>query len=410
MSERIKKIIVIALFALSVLGIGFALYWAFFRPTPVPITPTVEPETERVTGALPGTVEGGERVYVDEAGAVITLEEADEVARGDITRTVELSTGPVFETAPSTDGSAVNFYAKSDGRFYRLDEQGNVERLSDRQFPDMESATWNMDSSKAVLEFPDGSNIIYDFNLETQVTLPAHWEDFAFSPVRDQVIAKSIGIDPNSRYLVTTNADGSNVKAFQPLGENAGKVQVNWSPNDQVVAFADTAQYATGGNLDRRLILPLGKNQENFKGLIVEGLNFNSKWAPNGKRLLYSVSGSYSNYKPLLWIVDATPATMGDNRRSIALNTWVEKCTFYNATEVYCAVPNALPPNAGLQPSLFDAESDSVYKVNIDTGSVSLVAIPESETTMSDLVISTDGSKLYYRNTLTGELEMIRLK
>jgi len=135
---------------------------------------------------------------------------------------------------------------------------------------------WNSDANKAVMEFPDGSNIVYDFDNETQVTLPNHWEEFDFSPVRDEIAAKSIALDPNNRYLVSTSADGSNVKNLQALGENEKKVQVNWSPNDQVVAFADTAG-SISGDLDRKMIVPVGKNGENFKGLIVERMGFMQK-------------------------------------------------------------------------------------------------------------------------------------
>lgn len=411
MSERLKKFLVIGLFFASVLGIAFALYWAFFRSEPTIAPPTVEPTDETAErGTLPGSLGQTERTFIDRSGEVIGFDEASEVAQGGITRTTELSSGPVYNITLSSDGAAVNYYSKADGRFYRIDEDGEVVALSDKQFPDVETVTWNKKSEKAILEFPDGSNVIYDFENETQVSLPNHWEDFDFSPVRDEVIAKSIGLDPDNRWLVTVNTDGSNARAFQALGENENKVQVNWSPNDQVVAFADTAQDAISADLDRKIIFPIGKNKENYKGLIVEGLDFQSSWAPSGKKLLYSVSGNYSNYRPLLWVTDGTPTTMGENRKSIQLNTWVEKCTWSSTSELYCAVPNSLPANAGLQPSLYSTEPDNLYRVNIDTGVTSRIATPVTDTTMTNLVVSKDGSLLYYTNALTGELEKMRLK
>ncbi len=410
MSERTKKIIVIGLFLLSVVGIALALYWAFFRIEPSRQPPSVEPITPTDQGTLPGASGQREPTILEGEGALERLQEADAVARGGVTTTTALSSGPVFNPTISSDGAAVNYYSKADGRFYRIDENGDVKSLSDKQFPDVENVVWNRNSEKAVLEFPDGSNVIYDFENEQQVSLPNHWEDFDFSPVRDELIAKSIGLDPNNRWLVTVNADGSNAKAFQALGDNESKVQVNWSPNDQVVAFADTATEAYSGNLDRKIIFPIGKNKENYKGLIVEGLDFQSSWSPSGKKIVYSVAGSYSNYRPLLWTADATPTTMGEQRKSIPLNTWIEKCTWSSSAEMICAVPNSLPANAGLQPSLFSSEPDNVYKVNIETGVTSRIATPVSKTTMSNLVVSKDGSTLFYTNTLTGELEKMKLK
>ncbi len=158
------------------------------------------------------------------------------------------------------------------------------------------------------------------------------------------------------------------------------------------------------------MIFPVGKNQENFKGLIIEGFGFQSNWSPTGKDLLYSASGSYSNNKPLLWIVDGTSATMGENRRSLGLNTWAEKCTWSSAKTMYCAVPTNLPPNAGLQPALYDDLPDTLYQVDVTTGKSSLVAIPENGQTMSNLFVSKDQSKLYFTDAETGTLELIKLK
>ncbi len=409
MNERTKKIILIALFVLSVIGIGTAIYFMFFRSTPVePLTEEPISITDDVPGGFPGSLSGSPTEQPPIPTRTGSLTEADEVAQGDITQTTALTQAPVFNTVIATDGSSVNFYDPNDGRFYKINKDGEIEKLSNKQFPNLQAATWNKDSEKAVLEFPDGSNIVYNFDTEVQVTLPKHWEDFDFSPVSDQIIAKSMTLDPDNRWLVTASDNGSNITPFQALGENADKVTVNWSPNNQVVAFSDTADGI--GGFDRKMIVPVGKNQENLKGLIIEGFDFSSKWSPNGRKLLYSASGEYSGSKPLLWIVDGTSATMGQNRKSLGLNTWVEKCTWQSTEEVFCAVPINLPDNAGLQPDLYKFLPDTLYKINPATGSKSLVAIPENNKTMTSLSISKDGSLLYFIEASTGKLELIKLK
>ena len=409
-NERAKKILVISLFILSVFGIGFALYYTFFRAAPTEIAPTVSPEIPSKTGGvpLPSAVAGGERGAIPTPTAP-TLPTVSQVARGGATATTALTTSAVSNPAIGSDGISVNYYDANDGRFYRIDKEGNAVRISDQSFPNVENVSWNNASDKAVLEFPDGANIVYDFQAQKQTTLPAHWEDFEFSPIQDQILAKSIGLDPNNRWLVITNADGSNAKTIQALGDNADKVTVSWSPNDQVIAFADTADALDGGP-DRKMILPIGKNDENMKGLIVEGYGFTPAWSDDGKKLLYSASGDYSNLKPLLWIADATPSTMGQNRRSLGLNTWADKCAFSDSFTAYCAVPTSLPPNAGLQRSLFKDTPDNLYKVDIATGTVSLLAIPENDRVMEEPAISSDGSTFYFKNGQTGQLEFVRLK
>lgn len=408
MTERTKKLLLVGGFILSVFVIAFLLYRLFFRPTPP--APTVEGGAEVSTGQLPRAIESAirEREEAEAGGGASGFEEADDVARGGLTQTTELTTGAVANVTLGTDGDSMNYYNATDGRFYAIDKDGNVVALSNTQFPNAEDVKWNKDANKALIEFPDGSNIVYNFDTEKQVTLPSHWEDFDFSPVADELAAKSIALDPQNRWLVVTSDDGSKTQSIQALGENEDKVQVNWSPNDQVVAFADTSNAIQGG-VDRNVIYPVGKNKENFKGLVVEGLEFESLWSPNGKQLLYSVTGSYSNNKPLLWIVDATSSTMGDNRQSLGLNTWVDKCTWTSASVVYCAVPLELPNNAGLQRSLYANEPDALFKLDLSAGTSTLIAIPEEATAMNNLQISDDGSSLYFTNR-SGQLELMRLK
>ncbi len=404
MNERAKKILVIVLFLGSVVGIAAALYFVFFRPAPTPTIPSVETPQN---GSLPTAGVGGTRPNTPgtEPGS---LTEASPIARGGLTTVTSLTTGRVEDVNASADGQGANYYDRKDGRFYTIDANGNVTALSNTQFPEVEKVSWDRNGKKAVLEFPDGSNVVYDFGTNTQVTLPAHWEDFAFSPVSDELAAKAIGVDPNNRYLVTANADGSNVVPVQALGSNEAKVQVAWSPNDQVLAFADTASPLAGG-LDRKMILPIGFDSENFRGLVVEGLDFTPLWAPDGRQLIYSVIGDYGNNKPLLWTVDATSSSMGENRHSLGINTWADKCTFGSSTELYCAVPQNLPPNVGIQRALAEDLPDTLYKVDLSTGRSTLIAVPETDTTMTRLTVSADGSHVFFTNGQSGRLQTIRL-
>ena len=185
-------------------------------------------------------------------------------------------------------------------------------------------------------------------------------------------------------------------------------MDVSWSPNNAVVAFADTSIAGASGGISQNVIYAIGKNQENFKGLTVEGLNFHAIWSPDGTRILYDVAGETSNYKPLLWIVDGTPTTMGDHRASLGVNTWVEKCVFASNTVVYCAVPISMPNNGGLQPAVVTS-NDSVYRIDLATGRVKLVGFPEQGTQMKNLRVSTDSAYLYYTDSL-GRLQVMRLK
>lgn len=402
MSEQLKRILLIILFVVVAIGMAFALYWFFFRAAP-----EEEPEAVVSEDGVVGLPEAG----VGEPTLVTPEEEADglqvsKIARGGLTETTALTTGGVDAVSISSDGSGMNYYDDADGRFYRINEDGTVTLLSNQSFPEADSVVWADQGDKAVIEFPDGSNVVYNFETETQVTLPSHWEDFDFAPDGDEIIAKSMGVDPGNRWLVITSDDGTQTESIAALGTNADKVQVNWSPNDTVIAFSDTGTAQTG--FGRKMIIPIGKNEENFKGLIVEGIEFESMWNPRGDQLLYSVSGGGNDYKPMLWVVDGSGDDMGDNRRSLGIETWVDKCTFTGNTVVICAVPQNLPANSGLQPELAADTFDYIYEIDISTGLSTLLAIPDSEQSISNITLSSDGSTLYYTDSF-GVLYMIKL-
>jgi len=407
LSEKNKKILLVIAFLISVIGIGLLLYFIFLAPKQ-PTGTNVANVAPIGGGGLPTAGTGRSNVVTTKPTGIEALPEADEVARGGLTQVTVLTATAVSEVTTSANGLGANYYDNSDGRFYAMAADGTPTRLSNKQFPDVESAAWNKDNEKAVIEFPDGSNIIYDFVSEVQVTLPQHWEDFQFSPTTNEIISKSIGLDPDNRGLIVSNDDGSRTQVVQALGNNADKVQISPSPTDQIIAFSDTASSQT--SLSSKMIIPIGKNHENFDGLTVEGTGFESIWSPRGNTLLYSVAGEYSNYKPLLWTVSGSLSTFGNDRRTLGLNTWVNKCTFADDTTIYCAVPQQMEDNWGLQPVLAARVPDDLYLINLTSGKSSLIARPVENVSMINLSLSEDNSSMFFTDSITGRLELIKLQ
>jgi hypothetical protein len=142
----------------------------------------------------------------------------------------------------------------------------------------------------------------------------------------------------------------------------------------------------------------------------VEGLDFRPKWAPTGKQLLYSVASSTTDWRPQLWVVDAQGDSIGANRKSINLDTWVDKCGFADAGTLYCAVPRNLPSGAGLDQGQTDTGTDDIYKVDLSTGLTSLAAVPQGDHTIGTVMISPDKSSLYFTDKGSGQINKINLK
>ena len=219
-----------------------------------------------------------------------------------------------------------------------------------------------------------------------------------------------IGYSPENRFLTVSNPDGSGSENIEYLGNNAHKVDVSWSPNNQVIAFSKTGKKM---GLGREEILLVGKNNENFPGVVVEGMGFQPKWSPKGDVLLYSVFNSENGLQPELWIVNSSPGSIGDNRVPLGITTWADKCAFTKDNKsIYCAVPDEASLNFGIgfAPSLADNTNDSVYKIDLVNGRTSLIGKPENDFTISQIVVSDDESKLFFTDKIIGSLQEMLLK
>jgi hypothetical protein len=214
-----------------------------------------------------------------------------------------------------------------------------------------------------------------------------------------------MGMDPDNRWLIVSNSDGTGAKAIESLGENEEYVDVAWSPNNQVIAT-----YREGIDMDRQSIYFVGMNKENFKSLTVEGRGFQYLWSPKGTQMLYSVYSTQTDLKPLLWVTYAIGDEIGKDRRSLNIYTWAEKCMFFNESTVYCAVPKNLENGAGLFPEMSDNTIDEIHKIDISTGSDRIIAIPDSDHTIKNITVSPDSRYLYFSDKQSGKIFKINLK
>lgn len=393
-----KRLVFITLFIVAVIALGYGLYRVFFAKPKAPLAAPGVPATGESAvppGGFP-TAGAGER-RPGEAAAPSALPTGAERPTDTFRpappaaqeqKVVETA---VVDPTVTADGN-VQFYNQNDGKFYRLAADGQAQELSDEVFFNVQNVEWSPNQNEAIIEYPDGANIFYDFQTKRQVTLPKHWEDFSFAAAGDQIAAKSIGLSPENRWLVAADPDGENVQFIEPLGNNANKVIVDWSPSRQVVALSRTGQPL---GADRQEVLLIGQHGENFRSLTVEGRGLQSQWSTEGNQLLYSVYSARSEFKPELWITAAIGDSIGANRRPLQLNTWAEKCAFANERTLYCAVPNRLEVGAGFQPTLADSTPDTLYKIDLNTGLKTPVQLDQAHV-IEKIIVSPDGRSLNF--------------
>ncbi len=391
---------------------GYFIYYLLFQQQAT--TPAPTPTTELPTGSLPQAGAGQPAtstqtqpgqlpttnllppVTLPNEPTTINTIEKNHLINDSLTQNV---------SGGGTSGSA-RYYNAADGRFYRVNADGSVTALSNKQFFNVKDVSWGNETDRAILQFPDGSNVYYDFQTQSQVQLPQHWQSFDFSPTDDKIIGESIGLDSSNRFLFVSNPNGGEAKAIANLGDNADLVQPSWSPNNQVVAFSQTGQPSSNG----QTIIPIGQNQENFKALNVPGYNFLPNWSPSGKQILYSVRMPQDGNNPVLWISSGEVTSMGANRRNLKLNTWADKCAWAGDSDLYCGVPQNLPLDAGLQREATTEIPDDLYHIDLNSGAAIKINPPDQIIPIKNPVVSADKTKFIYTDASSGKLYSFDLK
>lgn len=413
MQERTKKILFGVFFIAFSVGMGYFLYWMFFRAQP---PKAVTPPAEELAGQLPSAGKGvpGQAAVTPTTPGELPLGEgvAPPVAEGEgaaeaPSKVKLLRDGITQAVSPRADGNGARFYNPEDGRFYKINADGTVTMLGEKQFFNVDKVDWAKRKDQAILEFPDGSNVFYDFVEKKQVTLPQHWKEFEFSPDDNKVTSKSIGLDPDNRFLIVSKPDGTEAKAIEPLGVSEDLAHVSWSPNNQIIAYGETG---TPQPENQQEIIFVGQNHENFRSIIAPGRGFTPNWSPTGKQLLFSTYNLNTDNKPTLWVTSGDPANLGAGRRTFSLNTWADKCVWADESNIYCGVPQDLPMNAGLSRNDFATLPDDVYHIDLANGLATKVDLPNTGYTIRNPVLSTDNSKLLFSDAQSGKLYSYDLK
>lgn len=402
MSPILKRLLlIIGLLSITTL-IGLGIYYLFFKKAAPTIIPIGEVTTTSTVGKLTGAGvrQTGEGEISAGAGGLTTSDALATSQSGYYTPTVGAtkitSDYATYSSVNSNNGSA-RYYNGGNGKFYRTKADGTIEEMVDQVFYNVSNVVWADNSDKVVLEYPDGSNVVYDFDTKKQLTsLPKHWTDFSFSPDSQQIAAKSIGTSEENRWLVTTNDNGTGTKLIEALGNNADQVTVDWSPSRQTVAFSTTGEPL---GTYRRQVLFIGLNGENFKAATVEGMDFKPLWSTTGQKLLYSVYSANSDLKPELWITNAYGDQIGTNRQNLSINTWADKCAFSNDNTIYCAVPRDLPRGAGISPAVAADSYYDLYKIDLSTGLKTSVDLG-GDYRIKNVSYSNTDNKIYFTDSV----------
>ena len=405
-----KRLLIVVGFLLLVILMGWGIYFMFFN-----VGNDISGDVIVPGGGLPTIGTSGDSNLTGSGGLPDNSNISNQgqnkiskIAQGGETLATALSENNARGVDISSDGNGINFYDREENKFYFVDENGNKNILSNKEFFGVQNVVWSNDKTSAIIEYPDGNKILYDFSNDKQISLNKNILDAEFSQT-NSIAYKYVTNNINDNWLMVTDENNSEVRAVQALGENSENVQIAWSPNNSVVAL-----YAKSIGPSKSEIFLIGLAEENFKSIEVEGSDFNGAWSPDGKRILYNITNSQNDYKPSLWIVNAQGDDIGRYNLNLGLTTWVDKCVFENSRTVFCAVPKSLTEGAGLFSELFLETDDLIYKIDLTTGRSELIADPifseQDKFSISKLFVSKNSEELFFWDEVTEKIYSIKLK
>ncbi len=413
LTELQRRLLLAGSLLLAALILGFVIYWVFFRSLLTSNTTNGNNTNGANVNNLPGVIFNENRNDQEVNGNTNgTLPTLDTVANGGNTLSQLIYDGDAQNVTIGANGKSVQYYDPITGKFYTIDANGQITLLDDHVFKGVTDVAWSNDSDKAVLTLEDGYKVLYDFTQDKQYTLNKDMEEFDFSPTDEQISFKFSPDNKEDRWLGIANTDGTGARGIEPLGDNGDLVNAQWSPSGQSIGVLN--EYI---DADRKRVVPLGLNDENFKEFIVSGRGFDYRWTPDGQKMIYSTYSADSNYNSTLHIVDSYGDQIGQNNSSLELNTSVDKCSFNSTGDhLYCAVPVDPPTGGGIAPSKLETVQHDIYEINLVTGQKQRIATPADPiagtnlAAPSDIVVSANEDVLFYREATTGRLRRILLQ
>jgi tricorn protease-like protein len=150
----------------------------------------------------------------------------------------------------------------------------------------------------------------------------------------------------------------------------------------------------------------LNTKTESFKKILGGITNLTTLTSSDLSKVLYSSGAS-------LYVYDISE----DESTSIPINTLSEKCVWseIGSSVVYCGMPKDLPQN--LPESWYQGLttlSDSIWKIDMETGQTDLLIEPEEEfgvsVDMTELILNKEDSYLMFVNKKDSTLWVLELK
>ncbi len=378
-----KKIFIISLTLFCIALLFFGIYSLAFKKPATELPVAEKKATEVVTPKIPPKV----------STAPITA----------------ISDEAVLAPTLAKDTNAIKYYAKSNGRVYQIDFDGNGKRtFSDKELIGLNDVLWSPDKSRVITKFTSAGTTkfyYYDYTELKSLPLKNNVDEIAWQNSGNRIFYKYYDPATKKRTLNISDPDGTNWVKLADI--NFHNISIAQIPQSSLVSFWNKPD-AFFETILKSVPIIGGEEKTLLKGVF--GANY--LWSDNGSLALVSHSDAKGGAKIQLSLINSN----GGEFKNLDLPTFTSKCVWLkDNVNLYCAMPAKIPTSAIL-PNDYDQEkfhtADTFWKINTTTGEKNRIIELDKITAEYDainLFLNNDESILFFTNRTDGKLYRITL-
>lgn len=299
----------------------------------------------------------------------------------------------------------VLFIDRASGNIYEITANNDLFRLTADTLNNIRRVYWGKTTEKG------GSLLVQSTQLNQGVTSVA---SIKFSTSTNNlgslstqilgVTIHSIAISPDRNKFFTLELASAGVNGYLNDWSNKNKKKV-WSfpvgdwqatwPKNDLISLTTTPSASVAGYL-----YFLNPSTGSFSKILDNINGLTTIVSPDGQKVVFSRSelGKFTTYVYDLPSQKTSP---------LGLNTLPEKCTWYDSSILYCAIPKSIT-NSSYPDSWYQGKisfSDNIWKIDLKQKTTVLVSSPKSSYDLVNLVIAPKRGWLYAINKSNGSLQ-----
>ncbi len=395
-----KKLFIIALILLVLVGGTLLVYNLFFTGTP---TPTASPGA-----GLPSALPGGGGATAS-PGATATAGAAGGTgAAGQVSnlKIKPISKEKVMAPTIGEDGQTVKYYSRATGQVYQSAFDGSaLKNISSTTLNGLIKVLWSPDKEKVIGVFSENDKIkkyFYNYANNQSALLNENIGYVAFSPDSKKIAYQFTDPAGAQSNISVSSPDGTNWKnIFKTRLDN---LIVEWPSQEKISLRQPISGLAQG------ILYAINSQTGDFNKVLSDLFGLNVKWSPKADKILYSFTDN-SGHNPRINLSDSA----GANSKDLKMSGLVDKCVWSNDDRtVFCGLPQDISANAIWPDDYYKGLiilADDFYKINLETNEKTKIAgsTDQASYDAQELFLTPKEDYLFFINRADGLLYSLKL-